>query len=96
MNPIVRHRDVVSAEVDGEVVALNAATGVCFGLNGTGSRVWQLAESPVSVAALCARLVEEFDVEPAACEAEVRGLVEELLREGLFAEATGDVATTPG
>lgn len=76
--------DAVAAEVDGEVVALDAKRGFCFGLNRTGSRVWQLASNPTSIAEICAQLTASFDIEAATCEADVLELLAGLKSEGLI------------
>lgn len=76
--------DAVAAEVDGEVVALDAKRGFCFGLNRTGSRVWQLAAQPLSVAEICAQLTARFDIDGDACETDVLELLAGLKSEGLI------------
>ena len=85
MRCFVRKRDAVSAEVDGEVVAFDAARGVCFGLNGTASRIWQLIETPATTKQICEALLAEFKIDPATCEREALGLLETLQTEGLVA-----------
>ena len=39
----------VSAEIDGEVVALDVNTGICYGLDPIGSNIWRLLETPRTV-----------------------------------------------
>lgn len=83
----VRRADVVEAEVDGEVVALNAETAECFGLNAVASRIWRLLSSPLAATELRDALLAEYEVAPAACERAVRGLLAELLAAGLIEPA---------
>jgi hypothetical protein len=78
---------VVSAEIDGEVVALDAARGVCFGLDAVGARIWTLIEAPITPETLCARLTTEYDVDAATCRDEVLALLADLRAEGLIAVA---------
>jgi len=80
---VVRSDGAISAEMDGEVVALDVAKGVCYALNVTGSRIWSLIETPVSVADICSKLLAEFKVDPLTCEREVLGLLQSLRSEGL-------------
>jgi hypothetical protein len=79
----VRSPGALAAEVDGEVVALDVAKGVCYGLNRTGSRVWDLLAEPTSARAICGALAALYDVEPARCEREVLTLLDQLIDEGL-------------
>ncbi len=92
---IVRGDGLIEAEVDGEIVALHVDRGTCYGLNKVGSRVWQLIAAPMSIEDLCAKLVSEYEVDPATCERQVVDLLEELRAEGLIkvraaGGATGD------
>jgi hypothetical protein len=36
-----------------------------------GARIWELIETPQTVESLCAALIDEYDVDPATCRAEV-------------------------
>jgi PqqD family protein of HPr-rel-A system len=78
-----RAADLLFAEIDGEAVALNAQKGVCYGLNAVGLRVLELMETPASLAEICARLTDEYDVDPATCTTQVGELLSDLEREGL-------------
>lgn len=82
---ITRREGLIEAEVDGDLVGLNVATGTCFGFNLTAKRVWRLLEQPMRMSALCAALSAEFEVDDAECEEQVSALLEELRREGLVA-----------
>jgi hypothetical protein len=80
---ISRDGDLIFAEVDGEAVALSAARGLCYGLDGIGLRVLQLIESPATLGEICDRLVEEYDVDRTTCEKDVADLIGSLAAEGL-------------
>ncbi len=88
---LVRTDEIVSSDLDGETVMLNIERGKYFGLDPIGSRIWNLLETPRSVASLCGQLVLEYDVDLDTCTADVRRLVASMLREGLVVEA-GDGA----
>lgn len=80
----VRRGDgLLEAEVDGEMVGLHVDNGTCYGFNGTAYRIWQLIEQPRTLADLCATLAGEFAVDPAACEGDVRALLDDLARDRL-------------
>lgn len=88
---VVAWRDgILHAEVDQEVVALCVDTGMCYGLNGVGSRVWALLATPVQVGDVCKTLASEYDVDPGQCEREVIDLLKEALAEGMIKVDAGD------
>jgi hypothetical protein len=75
--------DVIFRELHGELVLLNLASGVYFGLNEVGARMWQLLGEHRSLRRVFEVLQEEYDVAPATLESDLRGLVEQLSAEGL-------------
>lgn len=75
--------DLIFAEVDGEAVALNAARGLCYGLDRVGLRVLQLINPPATLADVCTRLIAEFDVDADSCRRDVGDLIDDLAAEGL-------------
>jgi Coenzyme PQQ synthesis protein D (PqqD) len=86
---IVASDDVLAGEFEAEAVMLDLRSGVYYGLEGTGARIWQLLRSPMSLAALRDTLVAEYDVEPQRCAADLRELLEALARHGLVRVITG-------
>ncbi len=73
----------VSCELGGETLVLNSNTGTYYSLDGTGARVWKLLEAPRTLAEICDLLVAEYEVDRAACEADIREMIEHLAAEGL-------------
>ena len=80
---VVAAPDVVSRELEGEAVLLNLETGIYFGLDPVGTRVWQLVQAPTPLGAVCDAMEREFDVERAVLERDVLALVERLREKGL-------------
>lgn len=83
---VIIHRKgtLLEAEVDGELVGLQVEKGSCYGFNRSATRIWQLAEQPISLSSLCDRLVDEYEVDRDRCEQEVTVVIRELEREGLL------------
>ena len=79
-------RDQVSCQIDLEAVILNLTSGVYFGLNEVGARIWALlqAPGPHTVGELEAAIAAEFDVTPEACARDVRALLEQFHAAGLL------------
>jgi Coenzyme PQQ synthesis protein D (PqqD) len=80
---IRRNPEVLHSTVGNEVLLMSIAEGKYFGLDTVGSRIWELVEPPKTVAALCARLVEEYDVTPDICQADVLHLLTDLAHQGV-------------
>ena len=57
------HPDVVCREIEGEAVLLHLGTGIYFGLNVVGTRIWQLLEAAQDAPAIVDTLAAEFDAE---------------------------------
>ncbi len=75
----------VSTAIPGETVILDPTSGRYFGLDGVGSRVWDMLQEPTTVAAIVAAITSEFDVDEATCERDLRALLEDLEAKGLVA-----------
>lgn len=76
--------DVVFRELEGEAVVLNLDTGIYFGLNATGLRMWQLIEQHRTLDRVLALLAREFDAPAAELEADLLAWVSQLEDQGLL------------
>jgi hypothetical protein len=76
--------DQLSCDVQGETAILHVREGVYYGLDGVGTRVWELIQQPIRVRDLCDRLVAEFEVERAQCEGDLLQLLDDLNAAGLI------------
>ena len=81
---VVRAKDQVSCDLVGEAVILNLKSGVYYGLNPVGARVWSLIQEPRTVRAVLDALLEEYDVDPGCCESDLFLLLDELLDRDLL------------
>lgn len=80
--------DVVFHDLDGEVVILNLETGVYFGLDPVGTRIWQLVREHGSLTKVRDALLEEYEVTEARCTHDLLELAARLREKGLV-EAAG-------
>jgi Coenzyme PQQ synthesis protein D (PqqD) len=76
-------KDVVFRELEGEMVLLNLGTGVYFGLDAVGTRIWALIDGQRSAVDIVATLTEEYDVDPRTCAMDVERFLEDLRRNDL-------------
>ena len=74
---------VVIRELSGESVLLDLKSGLYFGLNGVGTRVWNLVAQGRSLRDVNAALAGEFDAPFTTIEAEVLRFAAELCQHGL-------------
>ena len=77
--------NVVFRELDGEAVLLNLDTGTYFGLDSTGSRIWQLIVEHASLRLVWQAMQQEFEAPADVLEADLLELVDELTAKGLLA-----------
>ena len=91
----LRHRglsvntSVVSAELDGEAVLLNVESGVYFGLDQVGTRIWQLLGAGASEREIVDRLVDEYDVDAQQLQADLGGFLDLLIAKSLVRATDG-------
>ncbi|HEY3237888.1 MAG TPA: PqqD family protein [Polyangiaceae bacterium] len=75
--------NVVSEVLDGQAVILNLRTGQYFGLNATGTVIWQLIEEHGDPERIRAELLGRFDTESDVVDADLRRLIAVLQTKGL-------------
>lgn len=78
------NEDVLFQEVQGDAVLLDLKTGVYFGLDKVGTRIWQLMGDKGELSGVVAQMEQEFDVERERCEGDVISLARRLEEEGLI------------
>lgn len=75
--------DIVFRELDGEAVILNLESGIYFGLDQVGTRIWQLIQEHGALQKVFETMCDEFDVGSDALENDLLELVAELCAKGL-------------
>ena len=79
LDTVVRiHEDAVFRELGGEAVLLQLATGMYFGLDPVGTRLWQLLEQHQTLRTTAAAAAREFEAEIGVLERDLVALVAEL------------------
>lgn len=75
---------VVAAELEDEAVLLNVETGIYFGLDAVGSRIWELLSEGTSDDTLIDRLLAEYEVGADRLRSDVTTFLSELENKGLI------------
>lgn len=81
---VVAATEQVSCPLGEESAILNLKNSVYYGLDPVGARVWKLLQQPRSIGQLRDAVIDEYDVEPQRCEADLLELLEKMRAEGLI------------
>lgn len=81
---IQRNPEIVSSEIDDEVVMMSINEGKYYGVDAIGSRIWQLLETPLSVTDLFRQLQTMFDVTETQLESDVLEFLADLENQKLI------------
>src|ERR1700722_3182924 len=86
---VVATKDQVSCDLAGEAAILNIKSGVYYGLDPVGARIWNLMQEPRAVIEIQNTITGEYDVEQEQCARDLISLLEKLLAEGLIEVKNG-------
>ena len=76
---------VVAREIEGEIIIVPLMSGIgnvddeLFALNETGKQIWKRLDGAHTLSAIIEEISQEYRAEPGLIEADVLGLVEELV-----------------
>ena len=76
--------DVVFRDLSGEAVLLNLTTGMYFGLNESGTRMWKLLLETGDRENTLVRMKVEYDADETSLRRDLDALIEQLLEKGLL------------
>ena len=75
---------VMSRLVGDETVLLDLASGIYFGLDGVGKRIWESVAEGQNLAQTIAAITREFEVDEAQAQADVIKFTNDLVERGLL------------
>jgi hypothetical protein len=81
--------------LDQESVLLNLETEQYFGLDETGTRMWQLVTASPNIDSAYQELLAEYDVDPEMLRSNLVELLDRLVDSGLLQVLPADVGTVP-
>lgn len=90
---VVQPSHVLIRFLDKESVLLNVDTERYFGLDETGTRMWQLVTAAPRVEIAYQQLLDEYDVQPEQLRANLTELLDRLVENGLLQIADANVET---
>jgi hypothetical protein len=68
----------VSCDLAGEAAILDLKSGVYYGLDAVGARIWELIQQPKAVGEVHAALLEEYEVESERCLSDLISILQSL------------------
>jgi hypothetical protein len=77
--------DLLASDLAGEMVLLNLADGVYYGLDAVGAQIWRSIGQPRAVHDLVDDVVAHYEVDRARCEQDVLVFLTDLAAHGLVA-----------
>ena len=82
-------KDQIASELGGEAVILNLASGMYYGLNEIGARIWELIQQPCAFDSIFGVLIEEYDVDPDICKQDLIKILVEMEAASLIEVSNG-------
>jgi hypothetical protein len=79
-----REPDVLSREVDGEVVLVHPVQNKIRVLNPVGARLWEMADGIRALGEISQALAAEYEVDLARAQADVMAFYEDLAQRGVL------------
>ena len=80
---IVASTHQLSCDLGGDAAIVNLTSGVYFGLDPVGARVWSLIREQTTFADVRDALIRLYDVEPRQLESDLRDFLSQLAEQGL-------------
>jgi Coenzyme PQQ synthesis protein D (PqqD) len=93
MDRVIVPSHVLIRVLDKESVLLNIETERYFGLDETGTRMWQLVTAAPKIEVAYQQLLDEYDVQPELLRENLTDLLGRLVENGLLQVVPSDVET---
>jgi hypothetical protein len=84
MSVIERTPRVLSTPLQSDLVFLNPGRDNYVAIDGVGRAIWETLTEPMTIAAMVARLQQNFDADPAVIESDLITFVDQMQQEGLI------------
>jgi hypothetical protein len=81
---IARSGEVISSEVENELVMMSLENGKYYGIDSIGGDIWKMIESPILISEICNRLMKEYNVDKSTCTNDVFVFLDQLKEQKLI------------
>lgn len=65
---VIRNKNLDTTSIENEIVMMNLDKGTYYGLNGVGSRIWEIIDESKLINGIVSILTAEYNVEQSICE----------------------------
>ena len=79
-----RNADLLSVEMDGDLVMMSIDSGNYYGVSGIGPRIWELLESPRGFGELVDGICDEFEVDSETAASDLKAFLAKLSENGMI------------
>ena len=83
-NIVIAAKDQIGCSLGDEEIILDLVSGVYYGLNNVGSRIWELVQKPISVAEIIDAVFNDYEVGRTDCAGHVCKFLAEMAEHGLL------------
>jgi len=78
------HKNVLFHNLQGEEVLLDLNTGIYWGLDAVGTRIWTLLQADMRVDAMLQVMLDEYDIEEDRLRQDMLGFLSRMVENGLL------------
>lgn len=71
MDKYLRNKEIISGQIQDEIVMMDIESGEYYNLNPVATRIWELLENELTIDELCQILLKEYDVDEKQCKTDV-------------------------
>ena len=72
MEKYIRNKEIITGQIQDEIVMMDIESGEYYSLNSVATRIWELLENEMNMQDLCNALLNEYDVEKEQCHKEAK------------------------
>jgi hypothetical protein len=84
-----RNLEIITNEIDDEILMMSIEDGKYYGLNPVGSEIWKLIEEPKTLEEVIPALMEIFEIDEDSCRKESLEFIESMIKNNIIlAEAS--------
>jgi hypothetical protein len=76
---VSRNPDIITSEIDGDMVMMSVSEGSFYGLNAVGAAIWHLLDTPASIETIVAHVLEIFEVSEEQCQTDILIFIESMV-----------------
>ena len=87
-NVVIAAKDQIGCSLGDEEIILDLVSGVYYGLNNVGSRIWELVQKPTAVGQIVEIVLTEYDVDRAQCIDAVNKFLSQMAEHGLLEQSS--------